>query len=145
MKTLNDNLSNILDIEPISETPQNNPVTVQQPIEEQATQNTVIDEDAEYARTNLKSLIDKGNIALDQLLILAKESETARSYEVIAGLMKSVAEMNKDLLEIQKRKKELSPKDYNKQQNINVDKAVVFTGSTTELIKLIKQQNKEDA
>jgi hypothetical protein len=144
MKNINENLSTILDIQPINETPQTNIVATNQEVDEEPQHNTVVDADTEYARTNLKSLIEKGNTALDQLLILAKEAETARAYEVIAGLMKSVAEMNKDLLEIQKRKKELSPKDYGKQQNINVDKAVVFTGSTAELIKLIKQQNKED-
>jgi hypothetical protein len=46
--------------------------------------------------------------------------------------------MNKDLLEIQKRKQDLQPKQVT-QQNINVDKAV-FIGSTSELIKQLRNE-----
>jgi hypothetical protein len=42
--------------------------------------------------------------------------------------------MNKDLLEVQKRKRDLEPKQSN---DVNIDKAV-FIGSTEELIKMIK-------
>ncbi len=42
--------------------------------------------------------------------------------------------MNKDLMEVQKRKRDLEPKQSN---NMNIDKAV-FIGSTEDLIKMIK-------
>jgi len=40
-------------------------------------------------------------------------------------------------MEIQKRKKDLAPQEYKNSGNINVDKAV-FVGSTTELVKFLK-------
>ena len=145
MKKVNDSLAGILDLAPITETliPEivNNNLEIMKK-EDSGIENANIDEDTEFARENLKVLINKGNAAIDKLLEVAKESETPRAYEVVSALIRSLAELNKDLLEVHKRKKELQPK-VTKNQNINVGQAVVFTGSTKDLIKLIKQ-NKEE-
>ena len=124
MNNLNINLSEVLDVEPI--TIENEVVVVQ----------NVIDDDAEYARVNIRALITKGNLAMDNLLHVAKESEHPRAYEVAANMLKNLADMNKDLMEIQKRKKDLLPHET-KSNNMNIDKAV-FVGSTTELVKFLK-------
>jgi hypothetical protein len=47
-----------------------------------------------------------------------------------------LSDLNKDLMEIQKRKKDLAPQSQ-RSGDINVDKAV-FVGSTTELVKFLK-------
>jgi len=134
---LNKNLSEVLDIEPISES-----LPVVQ-VEQSEPENNDIQDDAEYARKNLKDLIAKGNVAIDNLLQVAKESEHPRAYEVASGLIKNLSDLNKDLLEIQKRKKDLLPKSGNeKNGNLSIDKAV-FIGSTTDLIKMLKQSKKE--
>ena len=67
---------------------------------------------------------------------VAKESEHPRAYEVAATLIKSLADMNKDLLDLQKKRKDLSP-NAESAKTLNVDKAV-FVGSTTELVKFLK-------
>jgi hypothetical protein len=129
MNKLNEKLSEVLDIEPY--------------IQESTTEiveTNAIDDDAEYARQNLRKLIDKGNIAADHIVEIAKQSEHPRAFEVAANMLKNLADMNKDLLEIQKRKKDLTGIAETK-NNINVDKAV-FVGSTTELVKFLKS-NKE--
>jgi len=46
--------------------------------------------------------------------------------------------MNKDLLELQKRKKDLMISSDNKTGEVNVNNAL-FVGSTTELLKLLKK------
>ena len=133
MKNLNEKLSEALDIEPIEVTefaPVMQPVTV-------SVDDSPVDDDAEFARSNIRNLIQKGNVAMDQLLHVAKESEHPRAYEVAAGLIKNLSELNKDLLEIQKRRKDLSPQESSSVKNVNVDKAV-FVGSTAELVKLLK-------
>lgn len=133
MKNLNEKLSEALDIEPIEVTefsPVMHPVTIS--VEE----DSVVD-DAEFARCNIRSLIEKGNVAMDELLHVAKESEHPRAYEVAAGLIKNLSELNKDLLEIQKRRKDLNPQEAASIKNVNVDKAV-FVGSTAELVKLLR-------
>jgi len=130
MKKLNKNLSEIFDVEPIEEkTVKKLPVVV----EESSNQ---IDVDAEFARKNMRDLIDNGNKALGELASVANQSESPRAYEVLATMMKNLAEMNKDLLELQKRKKELAPQSESS-KGVNIDKAV-FVGSTNELLKMIK-------
>lgn len=125
MKKLNETLSEVLDVEPIQIIPTE--IVVSNPI----------DDDAEFARQNIRGLIAKGNNAVEGILHVAKESEHPRAYEVAANLIKHLSDLNKDLLEIQKRKKDLAPQEYKNSQNINVDKAV-FVGSTTELVKFLK-------
>jgi hypothetical protein len=71
-------------------------------------------------------------------MLVADESEHPRAYEVVATLMKTMADLNKDLLDIQKKKRDLVGKEVVPSDgSINVDKAV-FVGSTSDLIKLIK-------
>jgi len=132
MKKLNDNLSEIFDIEPLETT---TPI-----VATQVTEVVVGDEvetDAALARKNIKSLLDKGNGAIDNLLLVAQESEHPRAYEVAANFIKTLADLNKDLLEVQKQKQNLRPVEINN-QSINVEKAV-FVGSTAELLKQIRE------
>jgi hypothetical protein len=127
MKKLNEKLSEVLDVEPIEFE------TTTEIVELKSS----VDDDADFARGNIRNLIEKGNKAMDDLLLVANASEHPRAYEVAAGLIKNLADLNKDLLEIQKRKKDLSPQEASNAKNINVDKAV-FVGSTAELVKLLK-------
>jgi hypothetical protein len=125
MNKLNQTLSEVLDVEPIGST-ELLPAT---PV-------TKVDDDADFARENIRTLIEKGNLAVDGILHVAKESEHPRAYEVAANLIKNLSDLNKDLMEIQKRKKDLAPQSQ-RSGDINVDKAV-FVGSTTELVKFLK-------
>lgn len=135
MKNLNDKLSDALDIEPIEFTEY---ARVMEPVVVSVDENSVND-DAEFARQNLRNLIQKGNDAANHIVEIAKQSEHPRAFEVAAGMLKNLADMNKDLLEIQKRKKDLTGETS--KGNIKVDKAV-FVGSTSELVKFLKT-NKE--
>ena len=65
MKKLNETLSEVLDLEPI-ETIATEIVPVT---------NTVVNDDADFARQNIRELIEKGNLAVDGILNVAKESE----------------------------------------------------------------------
>ncbi len=122
MKKTNEKLSELLNVEPIPV--HTEVVPILDPIQN----------DAEFARENIRDLIAKGNEAIDGLLHVAKESEHPRAYEVAANMLKHLADMNKDLMEVQKRKRDLEPKQSN---SMNIDKAV-FIGSTEDLIKMIK-------
>ena len=130
MKKLNKNLSEIFDVEPIQEqTVGTLPVVIDNSVNQ-------VDADAEFARNNMRELISNGNKALTDLASVANQSESPRAYEVLATMMKNLAEMNKDLLALQKAKKELAPQSESS-KGVNIDKAV-FVGSTTELLKMIK-------
>lgn len=125
MNSLNEKLSEALQIEPIELLPKTEIIEVKDEV----------NDDAEFARQNLRDLIEKGSDAADHIIAVAKQSDHPRAFEVVAGMLKNLSDMNKDLLEIQKRKQDLQPKVT--QNNINVDKAV-FVGSTAELLKQLK-------
>ena len=110
MKNLNEKLSEALQIEPI-------PVST-----EIVEIKDTIEDDADFARQNLRDLIGKGNEAADHIIAVAKQSDHPRAFEVVSGLLKNLADMNKDLLEVQKRKQDLQPKVTNNTQNLNIDK-----------------------
>lgn len=93
------------------------------------------EEDYEYARKNLKGIIENGNMALQELSSIASTSESPRAFEVVAQMVKNLADVNKDLLEIQKKLKVL--KDGEEKNPKNVTNAL-FVGSTAELQKIIK-------
>ena len=98
-----------------------------------------ISKDYKYARENLYDVIERGTEALDYLLELAKASEHPRAFEVVGTLTKTLVEANKDLLEIQKKVRDLQTEDK-KESPQNVTNAL-FVGSTADLQKLIKGNN----
>ena len=95
------------------------------------------DSDFETGRENLYKLLDKGNDAIDGILALAKEGEHPRAYEVAGQLIKTVADVSKDLLELQEKLKKI--KDVPDKGPKSVTNAL-FVGSTTELQKLLKDK-----
>lgn len=98
-----------------------------------------VEDDFEYARGNLISAIEKGQEALSGILDVAGMSQHPRAYEVAATLIKTVSDANKDLLELQKRKKELTGESA-APTTVNNN---LFVGSTAELQQLIKRQNEQ--
>ena len=135
MKKLNANLSEIFDVEPIKEVPREEilPAVVECA--------DPVNADADFARENIRELVTQGNQAVNELMLIARDGQHPRAFEVLSGLMKNLADMNKDLLEIQKRKKDLAPKAES-QNNLSIDKAV-FVGSTAELVKMLKTHKQE--
>ena len=129
-------LSELFDVDPIATDVEIVSSTEVVPVKSE----DVVETDTEYARRNIRDLIDKGSVAVDNLLQVSKESEHPRAYEVVAGLMKTMADLNKDLLELQNRKKDLQPQldSASNRGNITVEKAV-FVGSTAELLKQIRE------
>jgi hypothetical protein len=108
------------------------------------------DQDADYrlVRDTLRNLINKGNDALEDITTIARQNESARGFEVVANLIKTVGETSKDLYALQKQKKDLSepspdsdPRKKNT-ESINVEQAV-FVGSAAELLSAIKKQRED--
>jgi hypothetical protein len=133
-------VSNALDMTPL-------PVAIKE--EEEIDMDTLSDEtvqdDFDYARDNMRQLISKGQNALDGILTIASGSEHPRAYEVAAALMKTMAETNKDLLELQKTKKVLQKEDPKAPQLEGPQSVTnnLFVGSTAELQKMIKDKQNE--
>ena len=95
----------------------------------------VDNDDYNFARKNLRNILEKGSIALDKMLEVADLSQHPRSYEVVSTLISSLSASNKDLLELAERKKRLEKTDNKDNQTVNNN---LFIGSTAELQKLLK-------
>jgi hypothetical protein len=93
-----------------------------------------IESDYEYARGNMISAIEKGQEALSGILEVAGMSQHPRSYEVVAKLLDSVTNANEKLLELTKKKMDISG-EIGQPKTINNN---LFVGSTAELQRLIK-------
>lgn len=101
-----------------------------------------IEADYNLSRRTFRSLIDKGNAAMENLTDLAKESESPRAYEVLATMMRTIADTTKDLYDLQKKTKDLKG-ERREEPTVTVKKAV-FVGTPSDLLKRIKEQKDED-
>ena len=97
-----------------------------------------IERDYEYQREQFYKLVDRGSMAIDGILELAKEGEHPRAYEVAGQLIKNVAEVTEKLGDLQEKMKRL--KDVPGTAPKNVTNAL-FVGSTAELQKMLKGKN----
>lgn len=95
-----------------------------------------VSSDFEYARGNMINILEKGNEALGDMLGFAQQSQHPRGYEVVAALIKTLSETNKDLLELSKKRKDIEGSDGPSTVNNNL-----FVGSTSDLLKLLKKNN----
>ena len=94
-----------------------------------------IERDYEYQREQFYKLVDRGSMAIDGILELAKEGAHPRAYEVAGQLIKNVAEVTEKLGDLQEKMKRL--KDVPGTAPKNVTNAL-FVGSTAELQKMLK-------
>lgn len=147
-----DNLSNVLGIENTEEVKTKEVITYSLPEEPEEPIDTNKDQEDDYrlARRVLRNLINKGNQAIDEITEIAKQNESARGYEVVSTLIKTVADTTKDLYNVQKMTKDLKgpdpdsdPRKKSQDSNINVEQAV-FVGSAAELLAAMKKKKEED-
>lgn len=110
-------------------------------VPEKMNSNKSLDQEDDYqlARQTLRKLIMKGDDTLDNLIELSKNSETPRHYEVAGQFIKTLSDVSKDLLALQKQVKDLEVQDS--PSHINTQNNVVFAGSTNDLMKLLGKKD----
>lgn len=101
-----------------------------------------IEDDYDHSRDNLRELLTTGKEALEHALTVAKSSEHPRAFEVVGGLMKQLADMNQQLMDIHQQKKKLEEPTKGTTKEITTNNAI-FVGSTTDLNKMIKKMTGE--
>ena len=140
------NLSAILEVE-VEETEEQVtgelvPVEEHLPVPVQEDSNRDIEFDYELSRNTHRDLLDQGQEALTDLLKVAKESQHPRAYEVAATMLKNLSDMTDKLMTLHEKKKAIS-KEHGAAPThatqVNAD-TVVFTGSTTDLLKQIRNR-----
>jgi hypothetical protein len=92
--------------------------------------------DYELVQDNLKQLIGSGNVALESALKVATESDSPRAFEVVAILLKTMADLNNNVLDVHKKAKDTT----NSKVEIKQTNNSVFVGSTKELQNLLNKE-----
>lgn len=101
-----------------------------------------VDYDYEQTRNNLHGLLAQGQEALLYALEIAKQSEHPRAFEVVGNLVKQLADVNHQLLDLSEKKQKLSNKDKKEETATSVTNNAIFVGSTAELNNMLKNLNK---
>jgi len=100
------------------------------------------DDDYNEVRRNLKVVIEQSNSAIQGILELAEDSQQPRAYEVVAQLIGQTLEANTKLIDLHRRMKDIKKEDA-PSKAASVTNNSIFVGSTAELQKMIKAQQKQ--
>ena len=109
--------------------------------------NERVETDYDKTRSNLYTLLQQGQDALNHALEVAKASEHPRAFEVVGNLMKNLSDINHQLLDLHTKRQELkeiqtAPKN-GKGAPPSVTNNSIFVGSTAELSKTIENMRKD--
>jgi len=91
--------------------------------------------DYNTVRGNLRELVEAGKNALDGVLAVAQEGDSPRAYEVVAQMIRTLSETNRDLLSLHDQMKTIR-KTENTTTN-NTTNNAIYVGSTRELQDII--------
>jgi hypothetical protein len=127
MKDVNSNLETFFDITPKETT------EVKDEVKKGLT--AAAGEDYAFARQNLRSLIQTGSEGLEGILKVAMESDSPRAYEVLATTIKTLAEINVNLMDVSTKFA-----DTNKVTVKNNTNNSIFVGTTKDLQALLKKE-----
>jgi hypothetical protein len=134
---IDDSLSEVFDVQTLPKTE-----VITQDGEIISTASQKIESDYDTTRNNLRILLQQGQEALQKSLDVAVQSEHPRAFEVVGNLMKQLAEVNQQLMDLHQQKQKLDePSKADKSKQVTNNNAI-FVGSTAELNKLIKNMAK---
>lgn len=145
MTTNISNLDKILGLAPVSS---NNAVDVIAPQKlEILTDDDVIskkfEEDFNMARENIMNMLFTAREAVADMNVIAKDHEGAKDFEALNSLIKTVVESSNHLVDLYNRRSHFAKKNKSDDEGdtIHVENAI-FTGSTRELMNVIKKIRK---
>lgn len=99
--------------------------------------------DYKLARGTLRKVIKSGSSVMDELKAVAVQTENPRAYEVLATMIKTLAETTTHLYDLQIKTKQMNDPAKNNiktdEASINIDKAV-FVGTSAELLKQVRNK-----
>ncbi len=133
-----DKLSNAFDVEYVESTPEEARIVKRVetlPVSKEKMEKD-LSRDYSEVRTNLKDLIKIGENAVDGILNVASDTDLPRAYEVAGQMIKNLAEMNKDLIDLHNKMKTIKKEDVTVNNNTTNS---IYVGSTSDLQDLINQ------
>ena len=106
------------------------------------------DSDMDFARSNYYEIIDQSKAAINTAMRIAAESENPRAIEVLSGLLKNAADINRQLVQMNKDRQDVkiaknaaktAPASGSAPQ-IQSTNTVVFTGTAADITKLLNNK-----
>lgn len=97
-------------------------------------QSKQLEGDFQQVRKNLKNLVATGEEAIEGILKVAQEGDSPRAYEVAAAMLKTVSEINKDIIEMHHKVKQIEKPNVVEKNTTNNS---IYVGSTSDLQDLI--------
>ena len=95
--------------------------------------------DFEYARQGYHDLLAKGSESMEEMMEVARATEHPRAFEVLSNMMKNIADINGNLMDMHKKKKDFDQKEQKalpQGQTTNN----VFVGSTADLQRMLQDE-----
>lgn len=96
--------------------------------------------DYQAIRTELYSLIQKGQTLIDGVMDVAEQSQHPRAYEVAINSVKNVADIAEKLMDLHKKLNDVTVEETKISQT-NVQNNVFVAGTTDEIMKMLKEAN----
>ena len=128
---MTDAINKALDLVPYEE--QKTDLVKVEEVDEQA------DGDIEYARRNLYDVVSAASEAVDDMILIARQSQHPKAYEVLNSVLKTKADVAMNLADLQMKKQRLRSQQNNGVQNQDGQTIHnnLFVGSTAELQQML--------
>lgn len=136
-----DKIAKALDLSPLVQFPKE--ISSEVSIIEAESINASVNDDFEEARNTITESIQKGKLALDDLIDLAQQAQSARAYEVVAKLIDSLTNSSEKLLELQLKLRGIQEIDNTGKNPAKTIHNNLFVGSTKELGDLLENIRKD--
>ena len=95
--------------------------------------------DYQYARAQLYDIVEKMQESINDAMDVAHDSQHPRAYEVVFQGAKAAADVVDKLADLQKKMKDLTKEEEQVVQSNNTQNNIYMSGSTADLIKLLKE------
>ena len=101
-----------------------------------------LEEDYDYARENLKNLIEKGFKAFSDLQHIATQDESPKAFDALSKLFNNVMDANERLLKLIEAKRKITKMDETiKNGKPTTQNNTIFIGSTAELQQAVNPRS----
>ena len=136
-----DDLDKTFDIQPeevesleiIEKKPKVKPLVLSDKVEDR-------EKDYQYARAQLYDIVEKMQESLNTAMEVAQESEHPRAFEVVFNGAKNAADVVDKINDLHKKMKDMEIEEVKVQQHNTTTNNVFMSGSTAELINMLKEQ-----
>ena len=100
--------------------------------------------DYESVRDTYHELVGKGKDALDGLMDVASQSESARAYEVVAETIRTIADTNEKIIDLHKKSVDIEKRktEIENEKGDNVTNNTVFVGNMKDFQLMLKDMKR---